>query len=110
MLSGREWRQELKLKPGVFCAYRIWNDAERTTSEVRWYYRVRDGGETHDGIEQIWTAVQCQPNEKRKVRLGVKELAPEREAIEQNKVLKLMRDRGLPLSVKPELICWLEVS
>jgi len=100
----------LKLKPGVFCAYRIWNDPERTTSEVRWYYRERDTGEIRDGMEQIWSSIQCQPNEKRKVRLGVKGLAAEREAIEQSHVIKLMRDRGLPLAVKPELVCWLEVS
>jgi hypothetical protein len=54
--------------------------------------------------------VRCEQSEKRKVRLGVKELAAEREAIEQGHVLKLMRDRGLPLTVKPELVCWLEVS
>lgn len=110
VFSGREWEQELKLKPGVFCAYRIWNDVAQATSEVRWYYRERDTGEIHDGIELIWPAIQCKPSEKRKVRLGVKKLASEREAIEQSKVLKLMRDRGLPLTVKPELVCWLEVS
>jgi len=110
MFSGRKWKQALKLKPGVFCAYRIWNDAERKTSEVRWYFHERDGGAIHDGIEDIWRAVSCEPAEERKVSLGVKKLAPEREAIEQSKVLKLMRDRGLPLTVKPELVCWLEVS
>jgi superfamily II DNA or RNA helicase len=110
IFSGRKWTQALKLQPGVFCAYRIWNDANKDTSEVRWYYRERDTGAIHDGIEQIWPAVRCEQIEKRKVRLGVKELAAEREAIEQSHVLKLMRDRGLPLSVKPELICWLEVS
>ena len=110
IFSGREWTEELKLKPGVFCAYRVPNDVDRKTSEVRWYYRERESGAIHDGIEQIWQAITCEPAEPRRVQLGVKALAGEREAIEHSRVLKLMRDRGLPLSVKPELVCWLEVS
>jgi superfamily II DNA or RNA helicase len=107
LFSGRAG--PAKVKPGIFCAWRIWNDTEKKSSEVRWYFRERESGAIHDGIEETWQAVRCEPSEPRAVKLGVSALKPELQAIEA-RVLKLMRDRGLPLSLKPELVCWLEVG
>ncbi len=110
VFSGKTWQASVKLKPGIFCAWRVWQDADKKASEVRWYYRERETSAIYEGFEELWRAVQCEPETKRAVKLGVKELRPELQAVEEGRVLKLMRDRGLPLSLKPELICWLEVS
>ncbi len=110
LFSGKTWRSGFSLKPGIFCAYRIPNDPEGKTSEVHWFYRERETGAILDGLEEIWNTVRSTPRTQRVVKLGVKDLAPEREAIKHHRVRKLMRDRGLPLSVKPTLVCWMEID
>lgn len=110
VFSGREREKSLKLPPGVFGAWRVPMDGGGELSEVRWYYRERKSGRIADGLEDIWKTIRCEPDTSRKVTLGVKQLGPEREAIEHGPIRKLMRDRGLPLSVKPTLVCWMEVS
>jgi SNF2 family DNA or RNA helicase len=110
VFSGKAWAGPVPLKPGLFAAYRVWADSEAHTSDVHWYYRERESGVITEGLEEIWRTVRCEPAEPRVVKLGVKELKPEREAIEEHRVRKLMRDRGLPLTLRPELVCWLEVS
>jgi hypothetical protein len=107
LFSGRT--HAAKVKPGIFCAWRVWNDAEKKTSEVRWYFRERESGAIHESIDETWRAVCCDQNEPRQVKLGVAALKPELHAVEA-KPLKLMRDRGLPIALKPELVCWLEVG
>ncbi len=107
LFSGRA--HPARVKPGLFCAWRVWTDAEKKSSEVRWYFRERKTGAIHEALDQTWPAVRCEMSEPRAVRLGVSALKPELQAVEA-KPRKLMRDRGLPPSLKPELVCWLEVG
>ncbi|MFO7675134.1 MAG: helicase-related protein [bacterium] len=110
VFSGRVRASRVPLKPGVFAAYRVWSDPDARTSDVHWYYRERGSGAITEGLEEIWKTVRCEQAEPRVVKLGPKGLSPEHEAIETHRVRKLMRDRGLPLSVKPVLACWLEIA
>jgi superfamily II DNA or RNA helicase len=110
LFSGKEWVEPTMLKPGVFGCYRIPNDSEAKTSEVYWFYRERETGRISDTLEDIWQAIRTEPSVPRTVRLDAGDLPAERRAIEDSRVRKLMRDRGLPVTLKYTLLCWLEVS
>lgn len=100
---------EANLTPGLFCAYRIPSIDEDQHGEVQWYFWEAESGEIHEDLEAIWTAIRCQSGTPRKVEQGVEGLKPARQAIEK-KVKALCRDRGLPATQKPTLVCWMEIS
>jgi superfamily II DNA or RNA helicase len=110
LFSGKPWQERTKLKPGVFCCYRIPSDPENKTSDVYWFYREREKGHISDSLESIWQAVKTDPEVKRTLTIGPSEIRGERDAIESGPVRKLMRNRGLPVTMRATLLCWLGVS
>jgi superfamily II DNA or RNA helicase/HKD family nuclease len=110
LFSGKEWAAPTKLKPGLFCCYRVPNDPENATSEVYWFYREREKGHISDNLDDIWEVVKTEPEVKRTLTIGAGEIRGERDAIESSRVRKLMRNRGLPVTMRATLLCWLEVS
>ena len=118
------------LNKGIFCAYRLppatgkpprdaqmelFDEREDAATlepqgELVWLFRDHATGQVHEGLEDIWQAIRCQPDTPRHVSLTPEALIEARKAIERDKVQRLLRNRGLPASARATLVCWMDIS
>ncbi len=100
----------------IFLAYRIPTSDEHNvttataTSDVRWYMINRDSGEITEDLAAIHEAISCTEKTPRTIRTDREERDTLRKKVEKKEVDKVLFRSGIPMGLKEELICWMEIG
>lgn len=94
---------------GLFCCYKFPPMEKGKPQEVRWYFRESVTGKILEGIENIYSKIQCSTDTLRATITTPEDLAEQRKEIEKYIKNTYLRALQAPQDYKPILICWMEV-
>ncbi len=77
--------------------------------KYRWYMVDPNTGSVYDNTYEIWKAIQCEPEEARKLNTSEEEFAEIRKIIEKHIKKSYMRAVQAPIGVKPRLVTWMQL-
>ena len=75
----------------------------------RWYMLDPETNKVIDSTYDIWKAIQCTPEEPRKIHTDEAGFAAARKVIENHIKKNYMRTVQAPLGVRPRLVTWMEL-
>ena len=102
-------------RSGYFFCYELptkrsdgsWSDGDGL---YRWYMVDPTTGDIYDQVYEIWKAIQCEPDEARKLNTTEEDFAEVRKKIESYIKKSYMRAVQAPVGVKPRLVTWMQMS
>lgn len=102
-------------RSGYFFCYELptkrsdgsWSDGDGL---YRWYMVDPATGDIYDQVYEIWKAIQCEPDEARKLNTTEEDFAEVRKKIESYIKKSYMRAIQAPVGVKPRLVTWMQMS
>lgn len=75
----------------------------------RWYMHDPETGRVLESAYDIWKAIQCEPDEPRKLHTDEAGFVAARKAIETHIKKNYMRSVQAPLGIRPRLVTWMEL-
>jgi superfamily II DNA or RNA helicase len=85
-------------------------DEAETVWVVRWYLHDPASGETTEALEAVHDGIVCGEGTARQVTMPKVERTRVRKAVETAEVNRVLFMSQLPVEMKPELVCWMEVG
>jgi hypothetical protein len=85
-------------------------DEAETVWDVRWYLHDPASGETTEALEAVHDGIVCGEGTARQVTMPKVERTRVRKAVETAEVNRVLFMSQLPVEMKPELVCWMEVG
>ena len=83
-----------------------WSDGD---GWYRWYMLDPETNKVIESTYDIWKAIQCTPEEPRKIHTNEVGFVKARKTIENYIKKNYMRSVQVPLGVKPRLVTWMEL-
>jgi hypothetical protein len=111
MYSGKH----ASIRRGIFFCYELpikradgtWSEGD---GQYRWYLVDPENDIVTDQTYEIWKSIECDDDESRIMSIGEEEFAAIRKKMESYLKKNYLRKVQAPISIRPHLITWMQLS